>query len=138
MRLKTYGGWGGYTTRDLKSSRFMSRMSALVYNWWTLFARLLYPHKHAEAIATRPLLLSSVGRVTRSGRQTTLTMTSQHCQAKPLQPLYRRVALFFRQLTQDAPQLSVQQVWKRILHKALQAFSLSTEPIATQRLPNSA
>jgi hypothetical protein len=39
--LKHHWGWGGFTTRDLKRSRLMARMIALVYNWWSLFARPL-------------------------------------------------------------------------------------------------
>jgi hypothetical protein len=31
--LKNQWGWGGYTTKDLKSSQLMSRMIALVYDW---------------------------------------------------------------------------------------------------------
>lgn len=135
--IKNQWGWGGYTTKNLKSSQFMSRMIALVYNWWTLFARLACPHKHAEAITARPLLLSSVGRVTKSGRQTKLTITSQHTKAIKLKVVYERLSEFFYQLKIDAPQLSITQVWNRILKKALEAFAVMTEPITKKLLPNS-
>ncbi|MCP3881030.1 MAG: transposase, partial [Sulfitobacter sp.] len=41
--LKNHWGWGGFTTRDLKRCRFMARMTALVYNWWSPFVRLAAP-----------------------------------------------------------------------------------------------
>ena len=36
--LKNQWGWGGYTTHDLKRCRLISRMVALIYNWWSLFS----------------------------------------------------------------------------------------------------
>jgi hypothetical protein len=45
-----------YRTQDLKSCRLVSRLVAVVYNWWTLFVHLAQPQKHSEAITSRPLL----------------------------------------------------------------------------------
>ena len=59
--LKNQWGWGGYTTQDIKRCRLISRMVALVYNWWSLFVRLA-SGKHHEAITSRPLLLYGVAR----------------------------------------------------------------------------
>ena len=67
--IKNQWGWGGYTTRNLKSCRYMARIIALIYNWWTLYVRLANPGNHLEAITSRPLLLTSVGRLVQSGRQ---------------------------------------------------------------------
>jgi hypothetical protein len=67
--MKNQWGWGGYTTRQIKSCQFMARMIALVYNWWNLFVRLAIPEKHLEARTSRPSLLSSIGRLTEHGRQ---------------------------------------------------------------------
>ena len=53
----------------------MARMIALV---WNLFVRLTIPHKHHETITSRPLLLSSIGRLTESGRQKKMAITSSH------------------------------------------------------------
>jgi hypothetical protein len=30
----------------------MARITALIYNWWTIFMRLGIPDKHAEAITS--------------------------------------------------------------------------------------
>ena len=38
--LKNQWGWGGFTTRDLHRCRIISRLIALVYNWWSLYAQI--------------------------------------------------------------------------------------------------
>jgi hypothetical protein len=74
--LKNHWGWGGFTTQDLKRCRFMARITALVYSWWSLFVRLADPNQHTEAITSRPLLLYTIGKQTRHAGQTHLTLTS--------------------------------------------------------------
>ena len=64
--LKNPWGWGGFTTQDIARCRLMARMVALVYNGWSLFVRLAQPHKHFEAISSRPLLLHGVATQTRT------------------------------------------------------------------------
>ena len=71
----------------------MARITALIYNWWTIFMRLGIPDKHAEAITSRPLALHGIARLTRHANQTTVEVTSTHSKApliaaivsKPLQ-----------------------------------------------------
>jgi len=121
--IKNQWGWGGFTTRDQKSCQLISRIIALVYNWWSLFVRLVNPSKHYEAITSRPLLLSSVGRLTQGGRQKRMTITSSHGQAKQVQAMYQRVVAFFNDLKTAAPQLTPQVCWERILAKAMEAYS---------------
>ena len=120
--LKNQWGWGGYTTKDLKSSQLMSRMIALVYDWWNLFVRLAIPEKHHEAITSRPLLLSSIGRLTEHGRQKRLVITSTHGDIEKLKGAYTRLVHFFNDLKAAAPQLTSTQCWYRILAKAMEAF----------------
>ena len=78
--MKNQWDWGGYTTRDIKSCGLMARIIALIYNWWSLFVRLTNKEEkgHQEVITSRPLLLTSVGRLTQSGRQKTMTITNHH------------------------------------------------------------
>ena len=76
--LKNQWGWGGFTTHDLHRCRIVSRLVALIYNWWSLFARLINPDKHHEAITSRPLMLQAIGRKTTHAGQTTVTVTSTH------------------------------------------------------------
>ena len=78
--LKNQWGWTGYTTRELKRSRVMAGVIALIYDGWGLFTRLAAGGK-GEAITTRPLRLHGIARRTRHGRQTTLTITSSHAKA---------------------------------------------------------
>ena len=133
--IKNQWGWGGFTTHDLKSCRFITRIIALIYNWWSLFVRLAHPEKHYEAITSRPLLLSSVGRLTKSGRQQRMVITSSHSQTAQVQKTYRRMASFFNELKSTAPQLSPQKYWERILAKAMEAFALVTESKRLKVLP---
>jgi len=122
--MKNQWGWGGYATQDIKSCQFMSRMIALVYNWWNLFVRLAIPEKHHEAITSRPLLLSSIGRLTKSGHQKKIVITSTHGEMNKLGGIYKRLVLFFDQLKAIAPQLTSDECWCRILDKAMEKFNL--------------
>lgn len=122
--LKNHWGWGGFTTQNVKSCRFISRIIALVYNWWTLFVRLANPDSHWEAVTSRPLLLSSVGRLTETGRQKTIKVTSQHNDQHTLKGAWLRISDFFTQLKRIAPQLTRAECWARIVAKSMAAFSL--------------
>lgn len=119
---KNQWGWGGYTTRDLKSCRFMARMIALIYNWWSLFVRMANPDAkgHQEAITSRPLLLTGVGRLTTSGRQRTMTITSHHGKNERICELFQKLNQFFCDLKANAPQLSPLECWRRILAKVVE------------------
>ena len=41
--LKNQWAWSGFTTHDRKRCQIMARITALVYNWWTIFMRLGIP-----------------------------------------------------------------------------------------------
>jgi len=115
--LKNQWGWGGYTTKDVKSCRLISRIISLIYNWWSLYVRLALPDKHYEAITSRPLLLSSVGRATTHSAQKTIAMTSGHGKINKLAAAHHRLSSIFSELKSNAPQLSVWACWKWILEK---------------------
>ena len=115
--LKNQWGWGGYTTQDIKSCQLMSRIIALIYNWWNLFVRLAIPEKHHEAITSRPLLLSSIGHLTQRSRQKKMRVTSTHGDMTLIKRAYSRLVIFFKELKLIAPQLSIQQSWNVILAK---------------------
>ena len=133
--LKNQWGWGGYTTQDLKSSQLMSRMIALVYDWWNLFARLAIPEKHHEAITSRPLLLSSVGRLTEHSRQKRLVITSAHGNIEKVKGAYARLVHFFNDLKAAAPQLTSTQCWQRILAKVMEFFRVNPGADPPPELP---
>ena len=121
--LKNQWGWGGYTTKDVKSCRFMSRIIALIYNWWTLYARLAFPDQHHEAITSKPLLLTSVGRMTTHGGQKKVTLTSSHGKIKKIAQAYERLTDIFNSLKQNAPQLNSKECWKLMLARIIDYFT---------------
>jgi len=100
----------------------MARNTALIYNWWSLFARLAIPERHAEAITSRPLLLEAVGQQTRHGRQTHLMLTSIHGNHRQLRRILRRLTAFFAWLRSNAEQLTWVERWRQILSLALVKF----------------
>jgi hypothetical protein len=127
--IKNQWGWGGYVTRKLQTSQIMARMVALIYNWWNLFARLAIEEKHHEAITSRPLLLiSSVGRLTESGRQRRMVITSTHGDSITIQRAYERITTFFKSLKLIAPQLTVAECWKLIVSKSMEMFMGQAPP----------
>jgi hypothetical protein len=133
--IKNQWGWGGYVTRKLQTSQIMARMVALIYNWWNLFARLAIEDKHHEAITSRPLLLSSVGRLTESGRQRRMVITSTHGDSITIQRAYERITAFFRTLKLIAPQLTVDECWQQIVRKSMEVFMGQAPPCRLPQAP---
>lgn len=124
--LKNQWGWGGFTTRDLARCQLMARMVALIYNWWTLFVRLAQPHKHFEAISSRPLLLHGVATQTRHAGQIRLTITSTHAKQASIQAVLISLAAFLTTLKATAEQLTDAQRLRAILNRAFAKFMLPT------------
>ena len=56
----------------------MAQHIALIYNLWFMFVRVAIPRRHAEAITSRPFMLTAGGTQTRHEGQTKLTLTSGH------------------------------------------------------------
>jgi hypothetical protein len=120
--LKNQWGWGGYTTQDLKRCRLVARAVGLVYNWWNLYVRLADPDKHMEGITSRPLLLHAIAKQTSHAGQTHLRVTSTHGREDRVKQFLTRITDFFESLKVCAEQLTSQQLWYRILSKALEKF----------------
>lgn len=116
--LKNQWGWLGYTTQDLKRSSMMARVIALIYNWWTLFTRLINPSKHMEALTSRPLLLHAVGKQTFHANQIMLVISSTHGEAKQIHQRLAKLSHFFKKLQSNAEQLTSIERWYRILSAA--------------------
>lgn len=131
--MKNQWGWGGYTTKDLKRCRIMARTVALIYNWWSLFVRLANPDKHLEAVTSRPLLLYAVGKQTRHGGQTTVTITSSHAKKGRIQRLLKGLNHFLQTLKSGAEQLTQPERWRMILSKAFAKF-LKGKPLYPQNI----
>ena len=97
--------------------------------------RLADPDRHREAITSRPLLLHGVARQTHHGGQTRLTVTSHHGRREAVMAALRRIAGFFRSLTQSAEQLSAEDRWRRILAEALKKYLHGRKPGRQPWLP---
>ena len=88
--LKNQWSWSGFTTHDLRSCQHAARLAALVYNWWTLYHRLLQPGQHHEAVSTRPRLLFGAARQTEHAGQRRLDVRLSHAEAPRLQEIISR------------------------------------------------
>jgi hypothetical protein len=82
----------------------MARSVALVANWWNLFARLADPDCHREAITSRPLLLTAIGRRTQHAERTTPHVSSPHGGHGWARQAFTRIGAFFAELRQTAEQ----------------------------------
>jgi hypothetical protein len=120
--LKNQWGWAGFTTHDRNRCQVMARITALVYNWWTVFLRLGIPEKHAEAITSRPLALHGIARRTRHGNQTKVEVTSTHSKALAIAAALSKVNGFLQRIKATAEQLSSKARWRLILSAAFQYF----------------
>lgn len=120
--LKNQWSWCGFTTCDLKRCQIMARMTALIYNWWSLFVRLAIPERHAEAITSRPLLLHAVGKKTEHAGQTHVTITSTHACADTIRKILSGLTAFFRWIRASAEQLDWGQRWRIMLSRIFVQF----------------
>ena len=120
--LKNHWGWGGFVTKDLKRTQIMARITAQVYNWWTIFTRLAVPDKHHEALTSRPLLLHAIGRQTQHGHQTTLHLTALHTQRGSVQAIMTKIARCCTLLRTCAEQLTQLQRWRYLLSLSFRWF----------------
>ena len=121
--LKNQWGGGGFTTQDRARCRIMARM---VDNWWTLFVRLAPPHKHFEAISSRPLLLHGVATQTQHAGQTRLTITSLHAKQAAIQAVLTSLAGFLSALKAAAEPWTDADRLRAILARAFTKFMLTT------------
>jgi hypothetical protein len=120
--MKNQWGWGGFTTSDLSRCRIMARICALIFNWWSLFAGLAFPEKHAEAITSRPMLLHAIGRQTRHAGQKRLTITSAHAKFKKISKILNSSSRFLQKIQNAAEQLTSKRRWQIILSRIFVRF----------------
>ena len=103
----------------------MTLFVALVYNWWSLFARLSNPNRRVEAITSRPLLLHAIGRKTSHSNQSTLTLTSLHAAASTIRVAVKAVTEFLNTVRSIAEQFNPGERWRLILLAVVRAFPLT-------------
>lgn len=132
---KNQWGWAGFTTHDQNRCQIMARCVALVFNWWNLYARLADPDHHREAITSRPLLLTAIGRRTQHAARTTLHVSSPHGRHGWARRAFTRIGAFFAELRQTAEQLTPLDRWYRILSQALVKYLHGRQLDPPRRLP---
>lgn len=113
--LKNQWGWGGFTSHTFAVSHLAARMIAQVYNWWSIFVRIISPDHHREAVTSRPALLHSIVRQTTTGGQRFLTITSNHRWKKRISDALTQLTAFFARFAQAAEQLTSQTRWAALL-----------------------
>lgn len=112
--LKGQWGWGGFTTKDIKRCRLSAMGVAMCYNWWSLFVRLANPKARMEAITSRPLLLSGVGRKTTHAGQQHLAIAPMHGKASQAISLLTKVSLLLKEWKSIAEQSPLKTVWFQV------------------------
>jgi hypothetical protein len=120
--LKNQWGWAGFTTQDSRRCEVMARITALIYNWWTIFMRLGIPDKHAEAITSRPLAMNGIARRTTHANQTTIDITSTHAKASIIGAVLINVSTFLQRIARSAEQYTQPRRWSLILSAAFRFF----------------
>lgn len=120
--LKNQWGWGGYTTRRLASCQLMANLVALFYNWWNLYLRFYDEDHHREAIPTRPMLMSGVGRQVQSGGQKTVKVSVLHEKGNLIAHAVTLTSNKLHRIRAITERWSVEQRWSLILTRVLRRW----------------
>ena len=70
----------------------MARFVALIYNWWSIFVKLVDEQVAREAITSRPLLLLHNAKVSTHQSSRTLVVFCAHVQAEKIQQKLEQAA----------------------------------------------
>jgi hypothetical protein len=132
--LKNQWGWGGFVTRDLARSRLMTRIIALVYNWWTIYARLAGEGRHQEALTSRPELMSGAGRLSRHAGRKILRLSRLHAASAKVIRRLRALAHLFKIMT--AEQLDESTRLAKLLLLAFRKLLAPSPPFHRLQLTN--
>jgi hypothetical protein len=120
--LKNQWGWAGFTTQDRDRCQVTARLIAQIYNWWSLYARLVDRERHREAVTTRPELLAGVARQTRHAGQTRINISLSHSKTNRIKEKLAEASAFLQGLISTAEQLTNTQRWERILLRIFERF----------------
>ena len=88
---------------------------ALVYNWWSWYCRAAKPGARMEAIASRALLRTGVGRAVKHAGQITLYLTPMHVAKDKLLGLIANIRTALSYVRAVAEQLPQADRWKTFL-----------------------
>ena len=129
--LKNQWGWTGFTSQEIKRSALMARNNALIYNWWSVYMRAANPAERMEAITSRPLLLTAVGKKTEHAGQSHLLITCMHVAKARAIAMLNRVHALLQRLKQTTAQLMPAQRWPMIAREIVaQILASKPKPLA--------
>lgn len=118
--LKNQWGWCGFTLRDLARSELMARLIALVYNWWSLYTKLVDEQIAREAVTSRPLFLLHIAKMSTHQSMRILVIFCAHVQAKQIQEKLEAAACRLKEWASlTAEQLKLRSIWQRIIEHIL-------------------
>ena len=120
--LKNQSGSNGYTSRRLAPSRLMANLVALVYNWWNLYLRFYDEEHHREAIRTRPMLMSGVGRQIQSGGRRTVKVSVLHEKGELIAQAVTRISNELHHIRAITERWSVDRRWTLLLTRLLRRW----------------
>ena len=120
--LKNQWGWGGYTSRRLASSSLMANLIGLFYNWWSLYLRFYDEGHHREAIRTRPMLMSGVGRQIQSGGQRTVKVSVLHERGDLIAHAVTLISKELQDVRVITERWSAKQRWTLLLTRVLRRW----------------
>lgn len=120
--IKNQWGWSGYTSRKLPPCRLMANMIALIYNWWNLYLRFYDSEHHREAIRSRPMLMSGVGRQVQSGGQRTIKVSILHEKGDIVAHAIRQISGEIGRIHTITERWTVEQQWSLLLTRLLRRW----------------
>jgi hypothetical protein len=120
--LKNQWGWSGFTSRKLAPCRLMANLIALFYNWWNLYLRFFDEGHHREAIRSRPMLMSGVGRQVQSGGRRTVKVSVLHEKGDLIAHAVTLISNELHRIQTITERWSVEQRWTLLLTRLLRRW----------------
>lgn len=118
--LKNQWGWCGFTVNDLARSELMAGLIALIYNWWSLYIKLVDDQIAREAVTSRPMFLLHIAKVSMHQSLLTLFIFCAHAKSEHIR---EKLELAARRLKEwallTAEQLKARSLWNRIIEHIL-------------------
>lgn len=118
--LKNQWGWCGFTLKNLNRSELMACLIALIYNWWSLYTKLVDEAIAREAITSRPMFLMHVAKASIHQSMRSLVIFCAHGRVHQIKEKLENAAHLLKQWAQlTAEQLKARCLWKRIVEHIL-------------------
>jgi len=100
----------------------MANLIALFYNWWNLYLRFYDDKHHREAIRTRPMLMSGVGRQVQSGGQRTVKVSVLHEKGDVIAQAVTQISKELHLICAITERWNVDQKWTLLLTRLLRRW----------------